>query len=127
MHLGLLVGRQLALQRPHVRGRHRQEQIGLLNLIGLDAVREMTGRQLVATRLQHAHGTAVDRVAVLLIADAAGHHAHAVAQPPALEFGAQDDLGHRGTADVAGAHGHHGIRVNAHIGTILRTNQRVLR
>ena len=74
-----------------------------------DAVREMVRRKLISTLTQHLDGATIDRIAVFLIADAAGFDIDLVGESTTLEFGAQNDLGHGRAADVAGAHGHHGI------------------
>src|SRR5262249_34462018 len=49
----------------------------------------------------------VHRVALLLGADAGGVHDDVLVQALRRERLAQQDLGHGGPADVAGAHGHH--------------------
>ena len=96
---------------------HRQEQVGTLDLVTADAMREMVARDLIAipALAQHMHGTRIDRMTPFLVGDAAGFHIHAIAKPALVEEVPQNDLSHRRTADVAGADGHYRIGVVGHI------------
>ena len=83
---------------------------------------KMIARDLVAisTLAQHAHGTRVNRMAPFLIGNTAGLHIYLIAQPALIEEVAQDNLSHRGPADIAGANGHYGIGLSvSHHGLIL--------
>ena len=86
VHFAALGLRQLTEQRAHVRGGHRQEQVGAFDFVARDAMREMVRWQLVAAFLKYLDGTAVDRIAVFLVADAAGFDVDLVIQAAALEF-----------------------------------------
>jgi len=103
-----------------VRVGHGQQEVGLGDLGVGDAVggvggdndlrgsRDVVGAGAVAGLGQDAAGPGVDGVTVLLVGDARGGDDHAVGlahvTPRGGEAVAQDDLGHGGAADVAGAH-----------------------
>ena len=99
---------------------HGQQEVGLGDLGVGDAVggvggdgdgrdaRDVVGADAVAGLGQDAAGPGVDGVATFLVGDAGGGDGHA-ARPGVRDAGggeavAQDDLGHGGAADVAGAH-----------------------
>ena len=99
---------------------HGQQEVGLGDLGVGDAVggvggdgaargaRDVVGAGAVTGLGQDAAGPGVDGVAALLVGDAGGCDGHAaragVGDAGGGEAVAQDDLGHGGAADVAGAH-----------------------
>ena len=56
VHFGALGGRQLPQQCAHMRGRHRQEQVGFLDLLARDAMGAMMRGALIPVGPQPAHG-----------------------------------------------------------------------
>ena len=90
-----------ALENAQVARGHGQDEVPLPELAGADLARTVVGHGVPGVA-QHAGGAAVDRVSLFLVGDAGAidDDIHAGARGSLFE----DRVGHRGSADIAGAH-----------------------